>query len=168
MTSKQQTLVTLSPFIGTKSLSMSETWTKCSSPTSSRRNPCPLDLQKYVTVPFWISLWCQKNIFLDLFKSISLKFNSIHLYSLRNGGSSRSSWYQSVLEKKTWIFKTRSKIWVWTWNASRPASEAVNYITEILLFFQSIPCLKEVVNVGWWTKGCYWDRGYEHSRGCHW
>ena len=48
---------TLSPFIGTKSLSMSDTWTKCSSPWSSLKNPCPLDRQKYVTVPFCVSLW---------------------------------------------------------------------------------------------------------------
>ena len=62
--------LTLSPLRGTKSLSTSETWTKCSSPRSSLRKPWPRDRQKYVTVPAWTSPCTHGGVLLSTLNSL--------------------------------------------------------------------------------------------------
>ena len=62
--------LTLSPLRGTKSLSTSETCTKCSSPRSSLRKPWPRDRQKYVTVPACTSPCAHGGVLLSTLNSL--------------------------------------------------------------------------------------------------
>ena len=62
--------LTLSPLRGTKSLSTSETCTKCSSPRSSLRKPWPRDRQKYVTVPACTSPCTHGGVLLSTLNSL--------------------------------------------------------------------------------------------------
>ena len=60
--------------------------------------------------------------------------------------------------------------WIQCWSLNRKCIETFVWKSSFNLDFANFllePCLKEVIDAGWWTEGSYRHWWNEHSWGCH-